>query len=181
MNNIANQLLIFGEAPKADMFGSLGIDWKLLLLQSLAFLILLFILRKFVYPPLASMLDKREEAIKASADAAMEAERHAAETEARTSELLEEAKSEAAAIMAAAREEAVNMAEASQKKAESKAAAIVEAAREELAREVEGAKKALQSETIELVAMATGKIVEEKVDAKKDAALIEKALKGAKR
>ena len=47
-------------AEKADLFSSLGIDWKLLILQTVAFLILLVILRKWVYPPLAAMLDKRE-------------------------------------------------------------------------------------------------------------------------
>ena len=45
---------------KADLFGSLGIDWKLLILQSVAFLVLLFVLSKWVYPPLAAMLDKRD-------------------------------------------------------------------------------------------------------------------------
>ena len=33
-------------AEKADLFSSLGIDWKLLILQTVAFLILLVILRK---------------------------------------------------------------------------------------------------------------------------------------
>ena len=63
----------------SDLFGSLGINWTLLGLQTLAFVILLLILKKFVYPPLVAMLDKRDEAVKASADAAMEAEKHAAE------------------------------------------------------------------------------------------------------
>ena len=39
-------------AEKADLFSSLGIDWKLLILQTVAFLILLVIIRKWVYPPL---------------------------------------------------------------------------------------------------------------------------------
>ena len=55
----------------SDLFGSLGINWTLLGLQTLAFLLLLFILKKFVYPPLLAMLDKRDEAVRASADAAM--------------------------------------------------------------------------------------------------------------
>ena len=50
-------------AEKADLFGSLGIDWKLLVLQTIAFLILLAILRKFVYPPLVAMLPRVDRSI----------------------------------------------------------------------------------------------------------------------
>ncbi len=163
-----------------DLFGSLGIDWRLLALQTLAFLILLAILKKFVYPPLVSMLDQRDEAVKASADAAMEAERQAAEAEARTAELLDEAKREASEIVATAREEANKLAETTQKKAETRAENMLENARDEISKEIEGAKSALRSEALELVALATGSVLGEKVDAKKDKALIEKALKEAK-
>ena len=45
---------------KQDLFSSIGIDWKLLILQTIAFLILLWFLKKFVYPSLVAMLDKRE-------------------------------------------------------------------------------------------------------------------------
>ncbi len=181
MEYITKQLQIVAatEEPSADLFSALGIDWTLLGLQVLAFLILLAFLKKFVYPPLVSMLDKREESVKASADAAMEAERHAAEAEARTAELLNEAKKEAAEIVATAREEASVAAEAMHDKSEKKAAAMIDSAKDEISKEIEGAKKALQSEALELVAMATGKVLEEKIDAKKDSALIKKALKGA--
>ena len=180
MEHILIQFASAGVAEKQDLFGSLGINWQLLILQTIAFLILLAILKKFVYPPLSSMLDKREDAIRASADAAMEAERHAAEAEARAAELIEEAKKEAAEIVATARDEAAETSDATVKKAENKAEALVNSAREEMAKELAGAKAALKSETIELVALATGKILDEKVDARKDSALIEKALKGTK-
>ena len=109
----------------SDLFGSLGINWTLLGLQTLAFVILLLILKKFVYPPLVAMLDRRDEVVKASADAAMEAEKHAAEAEARTAELLDEAKREAADIVTTAKEEASKTAEEVARKAEAKADALL--------------------------------------------------------
>lgn len=167
-------------SEKQDLFGSLGINWQLLLLQTIAFLILLFILRKWVYPPLVNMLDRREEAVRASADAAMEAEKQAAEAEARTAELLDEAKKEASEIVATARDEAARSADETHRKAEAKAEAMLKSAKDELNKEIEAAKKDLKDETLDLVALATGKVLEEKVDAKKDSALISKALKEAK-
>ena len=49
--------------------------------------------------------------------------------------------------------------------------------KDEIAKEVLDAKKALQSETLDLVARATGKVLDETVDAKKDSALIARAIK----
>lgn len=182
MEYITTQLVTIGATaePSGDLFSSLGINWTLLGLQTLAFLILLFILKKLVYPPLVAMLDKREDAIKASADAAMEAERQAAEAESRTAELFDDAKKEAAAIVATARDEASRLAEDTHEKTQAKADAMLKTAQDEISKEIEGAKSALQSEAMELVAMATGKVLDEKIDTKKDGALIEKALKEAK-
>lgn len=163
-----------------DLLSSIGIDWRLLALQALAFLILLAILKKFVYPPLVGVLEKRDADLRASADAAMEAERHAAEAQEMTSELLEKAKQEAADIVATARDEATAMVESAQAKAETKADALLNSAREEISKEVASAKKELESGALELVALATGKVLDEKVDTKKDGQLIAKALKEAK-
>ena len=175
-------ILTFGTAAveQQDLFSSIGINWTLLGLQVVAFLILLYILRRYVYPPLVAMLDKRDEAVKASADAAMEAERHAAEAETRTAELIDEAKKEAAEIVATAHEEATRTAETIHKKAEHRAEALVQSAKEEIAKEIDGAKKAIKSDALELVAMAAGKVAEVKVDAKVDKALIQQALEGGR-
>lgn len=168
------------QSAGGDLFSSIGIDWKLLALQTLAFLILLFILKKFVYPPLVGVLDKREADLKASADAAIEAERHAAEAQSETSKLLEEAKKEAAEIVETARAEASGVVESAQKKAEAKSETMLKNAQEEIAKEVASAKIALQEDALELVALATGKVIDEKIDTKKDSQLITKALKEAK-
>ena len=42
-----------------ELFGKLGIEWKLLLAQGLNFILLLIILRKFLYKPILKMLDER--------------------------------------------------------------------------------------------------------------------------
>ncbi|NCU29128.1 ATP synthase F0 subunit B [Candidatus Saccharibacteria bacterium] len=180
MEYLLIQARIFGATsqPSGDLMSSLGIDWFMLGFQTLAFLLLLFILKKFVYPPLVAMLDKRDESIKASADAAMQAEQQAAESEARTAEMIDQAKREAAEIVATAKQEATDVAESIHDKAEARAEALIVSARDELNREVESAKKSLKQDTIELVALATGKVLEEKIDSKQDNQIIEKALRG---
>lgn len=44
----------------------LGIDWRLLLIQTINFLILFFVLKKWVYPPLIKFLEARAQKIQES-------------------------------------------------------------------------------------------------------------------
>ena len=164
---------------KADLFGSLGIDWKLLVLQTIAFLILLAILRKFVYPPLVAMLEKREKDLRAADNAAKSARDNADKAEKMTNELMRKARAEANDIVSSAREEAAKVVEDAGAKASAKSEAIVKAAQDEIAKEVEAARKALHNETLELVAEATGTVLGAKVDAKTDAKVIAAAVKEA--
>ncbi len=85
-----------------DLLTNLGIDWRLFIAQSINFIILLVLLRKFLYKPLISMLDKREARLQKGLDLtdAMEvktkkmAEEHA--------QVIREARSEAERIIGTA-------------------------------------------------------------------------------
>ena len=163
-------------AEKSDLFSSIGIDWKLLVLQTIAFLVLLWFLKKFVYPPLVAMLDKREAQIEESTRAAVEASKRAAESQEKVDKLLAEARSEAREIVATAKSEAGAMLTDAEVKSKQQAENIVAQAQDSIAKEVLAAKKALHNETIELVAQATEKVVGKTVDAKVDNSVIKAAL-----
>ena len=62
-------------------------------------------------------------------------------------------------------------------KAKEKADGIVAEAKERTTQDVARARKKLEGELVGLISDATEAIIDEKVDAKKDAALIDKALK----
>ena len=63
-------------------------------------------------------------------------------------------------------------------KAHEKADAIIKEAKQHTLQDVARARKQLEQELIGLISDATEAIIDEKIDAKKDAALIDKALKG---
>ena len=167
-------------AEKADLFSSLGIDWLMMLLQTIAFLILLFVLSKWVYPPLVAMLDKRDKDLRTAEKAAKSARDNADKTEKMINEMMRKARIEAQETVAAAQQEATRVVDEATKKAQTKAEATVKAAQAEIASEVAAAKQALHDETLSLVAEATGALIQEKLDVKKDSKLIEKALKEAR-
>ena len=177
MNNFLTQFASSeAAAEKTDLFSSIGVDWELLILQTIAFLVLLWFLKKFVYPPLVAMLDKREAQIEESTRAAVEASKRASESQEKVDKLLAQARSEAREIVATAKSEAGAMLSDTEAKSKQQAENIVAQAQDSIAKEVLAAKKALHNETIELVAQATEKVVGKTVNANVDNSVIKAAL-----
>ena len=160
-----------------DLFGALGIDWRLLLLQVVAFVILVWLLGKFVYPYLMKSVDKRQADIEAAANAAKEAQKSASETQEETARLMAEARKEAAEIVSTAKLEAGELSAESEAKARSTAEKIVSEAHAQLTKDIDAAKRELHNETLELIALATGKVVGKTLDSKADEAIIKDSLK----
>ena len=167
------------EKENSNIFTSLGIDWQMLILQIIAFLVLVAILGKWVYPWLIKSVDERQEKIEEAAKAAAETQAAAVDTEARIEKLLKKARGDAAEIVANAKLESTNALAASEEKSKKRAEQIVADAQDEIQKEVIAAKTALHNETIELVALATEKVVGKTISSTIDQSLIADALKGA--
>lgn len=168
------------EAAQDDIFSALGIDWKLLILQIVAFLLLVWLLGKFVYPLLMKSVDERQKNIEEAAQAAKKAQASAAESEAETAELLAQARKEAAEIVATAKLEASDIAAKSEEKARTTAEQIVADAHARMEKDIDKARRELHDETLQLVALATEKITRQKIDTQADEALIAAALQEVK-
>lgn len=166
-------------ASNDSLFGALGIDARLLILQLVAFGVLVWVLNKYVYPILVGAIDKRENAIAESVAAAAQAEAKAESAQKDIDVLLKQAKADAGGIVDAAHKEAASLVSEAEAKAKLRADQIVKEAQNQLAQDIVTARNQLRAETAELVALATGKIINEKVDAKRDKSLIESALKEA--
>lgn len=179
------QLTVMASATSAeneggDILSALGIDWTLLAIQLVAFLVLVWILGKFVYPVFVRIIDERQDKIEASVKAAEAAEQKAESAQEEVAKLLQEARKEARDIVTTAKDEATAMVEASDKKAKARAEKIVADAHDQIEKDVIAARKALHNDTIELVALATEKVVGKVATAKVDDALIASAVKEAK-
>ncbi len=173
----------FAEAEAAaqseNVFGALGIDWQMLLFQIIGFVILVWLMGKYVYPILMKQVDERQTKIDESLKAAREAEKHAAKAEERIDKQLAEARKEAKDIVATAKDEATIMLSKAEEKAKSNAQHVLEQARDEIDKDVVAAKKALHNETIDLVALATERVIGKTHTKTADKAVISSALKEA--
>lgn len=163
-------------AEKADLFGVLGIDWRMLILQTIAFLIMFWVLKKFAYPPLTRALDERQKTIEAGLQAAKDAETKAEKSQAEIEKLLTDARAQASDIMATAKNEASSTVEAAEEKARIKAQRVLDQAHEQVQQDIAAARKALRKDTIDLVALATEKVVREKITSAEDQKLVKKSV-----
>lgn len=167
-------------AATTNVFTSLGIDWQNLILQILAFLLLVFLLGKYVYPWLMKSVDERQEGIEAAAKATAEAQKSAEANKEAVAALLAEARKAANDIIGTAKLESAEMISISEKKAITVAERIAKEAHEQLDKDVVNARKVLYNDTLELVGQATEKIIAQKLDKKADSDLIASVVKAAK-
>lgn len=163
-------------ASNGGLLGALGIDWKLLIEQALAFLILVGVLGKFVYPSLIKAIEGRREQIEAGLKEAKESHEALVKAEAKVDDTLAQARKEADAIIARSQQEAGSLIAEAEAKANQRADQIISDARAQLDTDVRKAREALKKDAVELVALATERIIREKLDDKKDQSLIKDAL-----
>jgi F-type H+-transporting ATPase subunit b len=183
--NFLSNLTSFASAAtesgeKADILTSLGIDFKLLVLQLIAFLILVVLLAKYVYPVFLRIIDEREAKIEESTKAAEAAGTKAAEAENKIKEVLKAARSEAADIVATAKAEATSMVEKAESDAKKRSERIIAEAQEGIEKDIIAAREVLRDDTLRLVKEATGIVTAHVADSKLDSALIKKSLEEAK-
>lgn len=167
------------EAAKPGIAESLGIDWRLLIVQGIAFLILLWVLSKFVYPVLSAALEKREVTIREGLRAAQEAEKKADSAKAEVDKLLEEARKQAGELLASAKNEASSVISAANDSASERTERMIADAHAQIEQDVASAKKALRDETINLVALATEKVIGKTMTPEIDKKVIAMAIKDA--
>ncbi len=165
---------------QGNLFDALGIDWKMLILQIIAFLLLVWLLGKFVYPWLMKSVDERQAGIDAAIRAANEAKATALHTEAQVEKLLAKARLDASDIVATAKLESAAALTASEEKARKRSDQIIADAQVEINKEVIAAKTALHNETIDLIALATEKVIGKTISGKINNELIQETLKAMK-
>jgi F-type H+-transporting ATPase subunit b len=167
----------FAAESSSSGLGALGVDPKAFLIQLITFGLAYFVLRRYAFGPIIKTLHERREIIENGVKLGEQMQKEKAAFEAKMAELLQGARREADGIIGSAQETAKENIREAEDKARQKAQLILEEADRRIEQETARVRKQLEKELATLVAEATEAVIEEKVDAKKDAALIERALK----
>ena len=144
----------------------LGIDLKYLLFQLGNFAVLLGGLTWLLHKPLGKLLDERRAEVAESLESAARIRQEVIETEKRQRELLEQARAEAAAAIAAARNQAEELEKRLGTEASSKAEALLLKAEAQIAADRDKMRRELRQELAGVVLAATEQVLGSPLSAK---------------
>ncbi|HET9850569.1 MAG TPA: F0F1 ATP synthase subunit B [Candidatus Saccharimonadales bacterium] len=173
---MVNVITQFGDTSSG--IGALGLNLSSFLIQLGTFIIAFLVLRRWAFKPILKVLNERRETIEQGVSLGEKMKKDQEQMEQKVAEVLHEARQEADKIIADASDRGRAVVAEAEAKAKEKADSLIASAQERIDQGVKLARTNLEKELAGLVAEATEVIIEEKVDTKKDAALIDKALKG---
>lgn len=164
-----------------ELLDKLGIDWRLLIAQLVNFLILVFVLYKFLYKPVLNLLDNRKEKIEKGL---RDAEKLGEELE-KTKELqrkeIQKAREEGRVMIEEAQAAAERAGQEIKIKAKTEVEKLIGAAKTQIIQEKEKMLQEIKNQTATLVIAAVEKVVGKNFDNKMQQKLIEDGIKEANR
>lgn len=163
-----------------ELMQKLGIDWRLLIAQLVNFLILFFLLKKFLYRPVLDLLEKRRVRI---AEGLQDAERSSvrlAGVELERKQVLDAAALERQRMLETAALEAEQLREHRVQAAGVEAAALILRAKDEASRTRDELLAEVRREVGDLVLSISRKVTAENIPTSTHAALVEAAIEELK-
>jgi F-type H+-transporting ATPase subunit b len=154
----------------------LGINLPLLLAQIVNFFLLLGLLYLFAYKPVLKMFDERSKRIKESMEMTESVKQQAAEAGEETKKRIEASGKEGQEIIARAVKTGEEIRLKALEEAKPEAEAVVARARQEILKEREEAITALRREFSDLTIIAAEKVIDKDLDREAHLKLIEKVL-----
>lgn len=164
-----------------DALGKLGINPLLLIAQIFNFLVLLWILNRFLYKPILKLFKERSSKIEDGIKTAENLKKQAAEAEQRHKQYLDEARKEAHRII----EQATKLGDEEKKKiiemANEEARKIVDKTMQEINTEKQNIMSEIKKEVGEMVVALSSSMIKKKLDETSQRDLIEEAIKEVER
>lgn len=164
-------------AATAEEGGILGFSVEALIIQIVTFILIFILLKKFAFNKIIALLDQRHKVIGEGVRHGQKMKQERERFEKETAKIAREARHQADDIISDAQKEAREIIREAEKAAHKKSEIMLKDAEARINEEVEQAKRKLEKDVANLVSEATEAVVEEKVDARKDAELIDKAIK----
>ena|SRR5436190_13633268 len=158
------------------MFEALGVLLGNLLWQLAAFILLIYLLRRFAYGPIVKMLDERRSRIQESMDQAEQIKRDNQEAAKRAEQIIGEAQGQVREMLALANQQSQRTIAAAQAEAREQREKLLADAHAQIQADTTRAKEELQHEVARLAIMAASKVVGKSLDTPDHYRLVDQAL-----
>ena len=156
----------------------MNLEFGQVITQIIGFLIVLFILKKFAWKPLLSILEERRSRIKSEFDKLDDEKKNLKELTLDYEDKLKEIEGFTRQKILEGAKEGQQMANQIKENARKEALEIMSRSKDEIHREMEKAKVMLKNEMVNLSLQAAEKIIQEKLDEDKDKKLIRDFIDG---
>jgi F-type H+-transporting ATPase subunit b len=157
-------------------FASLGINLPLLVVFIVNFIVLLVLLRLFLYKPVIKVLDERAERTKDAIELAEATKREYEQAKGEIQKQVEKGRQEAQAIITQAMQVGERLKEESRQEAAKQAQVIIDRTRSELETERDKIVGDLRREFVDISIAAAEKVIKETLDKERHRKLIEETL-----
>jgi F-type H+-transporting ATPase subunit b len=159
-----------------EVLANIGFDWQVALANFINFMIIFFILKKYVFGPTGEVIEKRREKIQAGINNAKDSETELLVAKQKVEEELKKARNEANQIMAKAKKNGDDLITRAQKEADGKADKVLAEAKKNIEKQKEQMEHDLLEKTAGLVTKGVSKILEENIDTAKNESISKRAL-----
>lgn len=155
----------------------LGIDPKLLIAQLINFVVLLFLLKKFLYTPILNMLDKRRKEIDEGLKLAEKMRSEEEKLEEKHKKVIDTARKEAKEIVEEAKKQAKVQTKEIVEKAHKDAADIVAKAKEQVEAARRDSEKEMRQEAVDMAVAMIKRVLPISVSVEEQRKLLSKQIK----
>ncbi|HLG91022.1 MAG TPA: F0F1 ATP synthase subunit B [Candidatus Saccharimonadales bacterium] len=157
--------------------GAFNINLKSFLFQLATFVIVLLVLRRWVFPKLTATIEARRKTLEESLVKAKETEEALVRAEEKAGQIIQTAREQADRALADANSQAKDIIAKSETAADAQAKRLIDEAKERLDHEHLKLQGQLRGELADLVIMTTEKVLRQKVNESEDRRLVENAVK----
>jgi len=145
-----------------------------LVIQGIVFFLVAWAVMKFIWPHIMEMIEVRQKKIADGLAAAAKSEKDLTEAEARSKEIIREARDRAAVILEQVGKRSNEMVDEAKGTASAEAARLVKQAHEEAALQSTRAREGLRQEVAKLAVEGAARLIEREIDPKTHAALLDR-------
>ena len=144
--------------------------------EMITFGILVWVMMKYIWPPLIKLIEERQKQIADGLEAARRGQNDLKISQERAKKEIREAKNKASIILDKANKQAISCIEEGKEKSIEKYNKILDQANQDIEIETNKAKEILQKQTADLVIASTEKILRQKIDVKTQEKLIDELI-----
>jgi F-type H+-transporting ATPase subunit b len=159
-----------------EVLTNIGFDWQVALANFINFMIIFYIMKRFVFGPVGEVIKKRRDTIQEGIDNAKNSETELLVAQQKVDEELKKARSDANQIVARAKESGDDLIARAEKDAGKKADEAMALAHKNIEKQKEHMEKELLEKTAGLVMLGVEKILNEEIDTNKNKSISKRAL-----